>query len=308
MVDVNTKFNFFLNINNSSIPNDNRCFLWSVLAHFIKDKIKNPKDVKDYIPYMNMLNISNLKFPVLVDNSLSNSISKFEIDNNLMINIYTLVNDENPKSAIAPIRISNRIKEAYYQVISFYDQQISQKNDSISISLIEDQTLQYIKEVNSQIINLFLYKNHFTYINKFNALFSQQFDKHRNINRSNYCHFCLYHSPSIEKLILHLKYCLSLDKQAQVKLPSSTKEVTIDGIKTTKPNKIKFENISKGVQAPFAVYADFETIQIPLLDESDNNRKFLSKHVPSQFAYYITSTIPDFSYSPIYSIKYYCSY
>ena len=38
---------------------------------------------------MNSLNTKNLTFPVISDNNPNSSISKFENDNNLIINIYT---------------------------------------------------------------------------------------------------------------------------------------------------------------------------------------------------------------------------
>ena len=119
--------------------------------------------------------------------------------------------------------MSNRIKDIYNNIISQYDQQIKLVSDNLSKSNLEDQVKGLINNVNNNIINLFLYKNHFSYISRFSALFSKQFDSHNNINRNLYCHYCLYHTKSIEKLITHLKYSLSLDKHAQVKLPSQQK-------------------------------------------------------------------------------------
>ena len=79
----------------------------------------------------------------------------------------------------------------------------------------------------------------FMYISNFKALFSRQFDSHRNINRSTFCHFCRFHSPNVHKFIIHLRYCLSLKKQAYISLPQPTKTITLNEEKITIPNKIK---------------------------------------------------------------------
>ena len=72
---------------------------------------------------MNKLSTTSLTYQVSVNNSVSSSVSKFENDNNLMINIYALTNKEHQDSPIATIRMSNRIKEMYNNIISQYNQQ-----------------------------------------------------------------------------------------------------------------------------------------------------------------------------------------
>ena len=169
-----------VNIDNSKYD-DNKCFLWSVLAHFIHKNVTDPTNISNYIPHMSSLNTTNLTFPVITDNNLNNSISKFENDNNLIINIYALTNEENPNSVIAPIRVSKNVKERYQQVINYYDQNNIINLDPNQKTKFETKVTSTLRNINSQTINLFLYKNHFMYISNFNALFSRQFDKHRNI-------------------------------------------------------------------------------------------------------------------------------
>ena len=160
-----------INVDNSK-NNDNKCFLWSILAHFIGKHTNNPSNLSNYIPYMNLLSTKNLTFPVVSDNNLNSSISKFEYDNNLIINIYTLSNGENPNSPIAPIRISNNVKQNYQQIIDYYDQNILINLNAIQKSDFEKSILDVIKNVNTQTINLFLYKNPYMYmyISNFNCI------------------------------------------------------------------------------------------------------------------------------------------
>ena len=79
---------------------------------------------------MNSLNTKTSTFPVISDNNLNSSISKFENDNNLIINIYALTDDDDPNSPIAPIRISKNVKQSYYQIINYYDQNNSTNFDN----------------------------------------------------------------------------------------------------------------------------------------------------------------------------------
>ena len=51
-----------INVDNSK-NDDNKCFLWSILAHFFGKTATNPSNLSNYIPYMNSLNTQNFIFP-----------------------------------------------------------------------------------------------------------------------------------------------------------------------------------------------------------------------------------------------------
>ncbi|XP_020917577.1 uncharacterized protein LOC110254870 [Exaiptasia diaphana] len=63
--------------------NDNKCFMWSILAslHSIHSKF-NPERVNHYQPFVKELNFDGIEFPVTLDN-----ISKFEKQNCIAINV-----------------------------------------------------------------------------------------------------------------------------------------------------------------------------------------------------------------------------
>lgn len=61
---------------------DNKCFLWSVLAA-LHPVDRNPQDISQYRSYENQLNMKDIEFPV----SLS-KMTKFEKQNNISINVF----------------------------------------------------------------------------------------------------------------------------------------------------------------------------------------------------------------------------
>ena len=94
-----------LNIKNT---NDNKCFVWSILAKLFppNNKNRNTTRVSNYTPYESRLNLSGLEFPMSKDN-----ISKFEkLNPNLSIYVFAL---EDPKtiSSLYPLYMSKNSGE-----------------------------------------------------------------------------------------------------------------------------------------------------------------------------------------------------
>ena len=57
---------------------------------------------------------------------------------------------------------------------------------------------------------------------------------------------------------------------------------------------VKFENIQKQVEAPFTVYADFESI---LKQLSGDGNKY-QEHIACSYAYQIVSSVPGIEFEP----------
>lgn len=76
---------------------DNKCFLWSVLAHLHPQK-KNPNRVSHYQKYETELKMSGISYPVKIK-----QIPKFESQNNVSVNVIGFENNE-----FFPIYISKR--------------------------------------------------------------------------------------------------------------------------------------------------------------------------------------------------------
>ena len=93
----------FINIKN----NDQKCFLWSVLAH-LHSANENKNQVSNYQPYENELNMQGISYPVSIKD-----IDKIEAQNaSISINIYGLDGVD-----IFPLRISSLIREKHIRLL-----------------------------------------------------------------------------------------------------------------------------------------------------------------------------------------------
>ena len=130
-------------------------------------------------------------------------------------------------------------------------------------------------------IVLLLIKNgdnsHYCLIKKLSALLSSQVNKHN--HKLYFCLNCLNGYDEPEKLEKHKEYC-SEEESIKINMPSPD-------------TYIKFKNFLYSERAPFAIYADFESIVKPLdTCEPDPNKSYTlkyQKHEPVSFVYYIKS-------------------
>ena len=130
-------------------------------------------------------------------------------------------------------------------------------------------------------IVLLLIKNgdnsHYCLVKKLSALLSSQVNKHG--HKLYFCLNCLNGFDDPEKLDKHKEYC-SEEESIKINMPSPD-------------TYIKFKNFLYSERAPFAIYADFESIVKPLdTCEPDPNKSYTlkyQKHEPVSFVYYIKS-------------------
>ena len=130
-------------------------------------------------------------------------------------------------------------------------------------------------------IVLLLIKNrensHYCLIKNLSALLTSQVNSRK--GKFYFCLNCLNGFDNPEKLEKHKEYC-SEEGSVKINMPS--------------PNTyLKFNNFLHSERAPFAIYADFESIVKPLDScEPDPNRSYTKKyqkHEPVSFVYYIKS-------------------
>ena len=119
--------------------------------------------------------------------------------------------------------------------------------------------------------------SHYCYVKNLSALLSSQVNKHK--SKLYFCLNCLNGYDDPEKLEKHKEYCRE-EESIKINMP--------------KPDTfIKFKNYLHGEKAPFAIYADFESILKPLetCKPNPNNSYTLKyqKHEPLSFVYYIKS-------------------
>ena len=129
-------------------------------------------------------------------------------------------------------------------------------------------------------------KTHYTLVKNTSALLQSQINNH-----SHKQHFCLncsngFNSP--ETLKSHMDYCYENESVKILMSPPGT--------------YLRFKNFLHSEKAPFAVYADFESL-IKNMDncDPDPNKSYTKKyqkHEPISFSYYINSSI-DGVYKPV---------
>ena len=130
-------------------------------------------------------------------------------------------------------------------------------------------------------IVLLLIKNgdnsHYCLVKNLSALLSSQVNKHS--HKLYFCLNCLNGFDDPEKLEKHKEYC-SEEESIKINMPSPD-------------TYIKFKNFLYSERAPFAIYADFESIVKPIDNcEPDPNKSYTlkyQKHEPISFVYYIKS-------------------
>ena len=130
-------------------------------------------------------------------------------------------------------------------------------------------------------IVLLLIKNgdnsHYCLIKNLSALLSSQVNKHN--HKLYFCLNCLSGYDNQEKLEKHKEYC-SEEESIKINMPPPE-------------TYLKFKNFLYSERAPFAIYADFESIVKPLdTCKPDPNKSYTlkyQKHEPVSFVYYIKS-------------------
>ena len=130
-------------------------------------------------------------------------------------------------------------------------------------------------------IVLLLKKNgdnsHYCLVKNLSALLSSQVNKHD--HKLYFCLNCLNGYDEPEKLEKHKEYC-SEEESIKINMPPPE-------------TYIKFKNFLYSERAPFAIYADFESILKPINScEPDPKKSYThkyQKHEPVSFVYYIKS-------------------
>lgn len=246
--------NAVINIQNS----DNKCFGWSVVAALIKPN--GPRwNPSSYPHFSQVCNFSNIEFPVKLD-----SISTFEQNNNISINVYGL-----------ELIVYNN-KKRYEIVGPLYFSKVKQ-NVHINLLLIEDNG-----------------KQHYCIIKDFSRLVSAQISNHR--SRKYFCDGCLQNFSTKDLLERHCQHdCTRL----YTKIPNTTLRKTRFE-QTIPSNILQFENYQKKYKVPFVVYADFECLLMPLAtckpNFKTNTESFQLRthlHQPYSCAYYIKCAFDD---------------
>ena len=129
-------------------------------------------------------------------------------------------------------------------------------------------------------------KTHYVLVKNKSALIASQINNHE--HKRHLCLNCFNSFNSPETLEKHTEYCYDNES-----------------VKITMPQQgtyLRFKNFLHSEKAPFAIYADFESLIKPMdncnPDPNKSYTKKYQKHEPTSFSYYISSSI-DGVYKPI---------
>lgn len=255
--------NLVVNVKN----NDEKCFLWSILAALHPRKT-NVTNVEKYKKYEHELNTDGITFPMALCD-----IQKFEeINENISVNVYAIEEEYNfetkkAEQIIVPVRLTESVKAKHIHLLILH--RLNDENDEDGEP--ESSTLECL-------INNYKAKFHYCWVSNLCGLIQAQVSK-TNRNKKYICDRCLHYFHSNEKLLNHLTFCKSLN-DCKVTLPSDE-------------NKwIAFKNYNYKLPAPFIVYADIESLLIDKSDSENLPKGAYEQHVPFSVAYYFKSRCP----------------
>ena len=119
--------------------------------------------------------------------------------------------------------------------------------------------------------------SHYCYVKNYSALLASQYNKHK--GKREYCFNCFNSFKSPEALNKHLEYC-NIYECIKINMPEPD-------------TYLNFKNHLYSERAPFAIYADFESLLKSLKTCKPNPKKSYThkynKHEPLSFSYYIKS-------------------
>ena len=129
-------------------------------------------------------------------------------------------------------------------------------------------------------------KTHYTLVKNTSALIASQKNNHK--GKRHACLNCFNSFNTLESLNKHKEYCYK-NKCVKTNMPPQN-------------TYLRFKNFLHSEKAPFAVYADFESLIKPLDNcDPDPNKSYTKKyqkHEPISFSYYILCSI-DGVYKPV---------
>lgn len=129
--------------------------------------------------------------------------------------------------------------------------------------------------------------NHYIYVKYFNRLMTGKKNHH---GKKYFCMYCLQCFSSGDMLFNHKEVCLKINGKQTIKMPA-------------KGTKIYFKHFYKSSENPFIIYADFESLLVPIntcnkpFDNSYTNE--YQKHEICSHAYKVVCCVHDKYTKPV---------
>lgn len=256
--------NAVINVKNQ----DQHCFAWAITSALCPARIANQPS--SYPHYSTLLNLTGIDFPVTL-----RDIKKFEIMNNISINVYGLESKfENNRTiweVVGPIRYAEKKLPTHINLLMV--------NKDCS------------NEDNNHTCNSGCVNTHYCWIKNLSRLVSNQINKTR--HKMYFCDGCLLNFQSEKSLFMHQSHDCN---HVYTKMPSTEKKLDKCG-KWKPENILRFQSFEKQLKVPFTVYADFESILEPVHTTEPDPKKSYTlnnvKHKPYAFAYIIKCSFDD---------------
>ena len=232
---------------------DNMCFKWAILSAL--HPARHAYRVSEYRRYEDELNFAGIEFPVT-----PNRISKFEVQNDVSVNVYILKKRKGDFET-APFHVTSKKKNQHVNLLLVQDHYVDE----------EEEEEEEGKELDN--VEYELPRFHYVWIKDLSRLASHQLSKRG--HKHHICDRCFHYFRTEEKLAAHEKDWKKVNK-CKMNMP------------TPKNNILRFKNLSNKEKVPFVVYADFECLLKPTRDENA-----YQKHEALSVGYYLKCSCDD---------------
>ncbi len=136
-----------------------------------------------YKPYENELNFNGIACPISVKD-----VPKFEINNDISVNIYILQKRSEVKYDVVPLHITTFKRNQHVNLLliqNFYDIEDDNNNNNNDAPVYHEEGIRF----------------HYVYIKNLSRLVGNQLTKHK--CQIHICDRCLHYFPTAEKLATH---------------------------------------------------------------------------------------------------------
>ncbi|XP_051176668.1 uncharacterized protein LOC127291526 [Leptopilina boulardi] len=242
-----------INIHNT----DNQCFKWSILSalHPIE---KHSDRVAKYRQFQDTLNFTGIEFPVALNN-----ISKFEMLNNISVNVYGLIKRSN-KFTVSPLHLTSQKRLNHVNLLRIEDHYIDENK---------------VEEEENENILIIAFNWHYVWIKDLSKLVSTQLSKHK--TKKYICDRCLHYFGEELKLTEHEENCRKMN-DTRIRQPVPGK------------NFLEFKNFQNKERVPFIIYADSESLLIPAeRPQEASNTEVFQNHKTLSIGYYLKCGFND---------------
>ena len=242
---------------------DNLCFQWTYLAAIHADEVtKHAERVSHYKKYVDELKMEGIEMPMQL-----HDISKFERLNNCSVSVYGLETEyldveEEWNNYIYPLRVARELKEKHVYMLLITDGE----------------------------------KSHYCWIRNLSRLIGNQYSKYG--GELAYCRFCLhgYVGKAIKGQFTRLEDAKRRRDEHEPECFKHNGQLLI----FPEEDYVEFKNVQKQVEAPFCVYADFESVLngVDNSEDDDKHTKKYQEHNACSFSYLLVSRVPGLEFKP----------